>query len=91
MLKYQKWVVALVLLLALWLVAREVARAAGDARWRQLVDVLPMYALVTFGAYSLATIALSVMAVADCPAAAKELDAQVIAAKADLRAKGLTL
>ncbi|TYZ69030.1 hypothetical protein PybrP1_011016 [[Pythium] brassicae (nom. inval.)] len=91
MLKYQKWVAALVLLLALWLVAREVARAAGDARWEQLVDVLPIYALVTFGAYSLATIALSVMAVEDCPAAAKELDAQVVEAKADLRAKGLAL
>ncbi|TYZ65272.1 hypothetical protein PybrP1_013052 [[Pythium] brassicae (nom. inval.)] len=36
-------------------------------------------------------VASTAMAVEDCPAAAKELDAQVVAAKADLRAKGLEL
>lgn len=90
MLKYQKWIVAFVLLLALWLLAREIAAANADARFLQIVNVLPMYALVTFGAYSLAAIALSVMSVEDCPAAAKELDAQVLEAKVDLKKKGFT-
>lgn len=92
MLKYQKWVAAFVLLLALWLLARDYAakNLGDDARFLQIVNVLPMYALVSFGAYSLAVIALSVMSVEDCPAAAKELDLQVIEAKADLKKKGFT-
>lgn len=91
MLKYQKWVAAFVLLLVLWLLARDYAvKNVGDARFLQIVNVLPMYALVSFGAYSLAVIALSVMSVEDCPAAAKELDTQVIEAKADLKRKGFT-
>lgn len=91
MLKYQKWVAAFVLLLALWLLARNyAAKNLGDTRFLQIVNVLPMYALVSFGAYSLSVIALSVMSVEDCPAAAKELDAQVIEAKADLKKKGFT-
>jgi|UniRef100_K3WSJ7 dolichyl-phosphate mannosyltransferase polypeptide 3 len=89
MLKYQKWVVAFVVLLTLWLLARGYAATqVEDARVLQIVNVLPVYALVSFGAYSLAVIALSVMAVEDCPVASKELDAQVLEAKADLAKRG---
>lgn len=89
MLKYQKWVVAFVALLTLWLLARDYAAThVADARFLQIATVLPMYALVSFGAYSLAVIALSVMSIKDCPAASKELDAQVLEAKADLKKKG---
>jgi dolichyl-phosphate mannosyltransferase polypeptide 3 len=89
MLKYQKWLVAFVALLTLWLL---LLRLAGDhvqdPRVLQVVTVLPMYALVTFGAYSLGAIALSVMAVQDFPEASKELDRQVAEAKVDLAKKG---
>ncbi|ETK82537.1 hypothetical protein F441_12321 [Phytophthora nicotianae CJ01A1] len=89
MLKYQKWLAAFVVLLALWLLLlRYAADHAQDTRVLQVVTALPMYALVTFGAYSLGVIALSVMAVQDCPDAAKELDRQVVEAKADLTKKG---
>ncbi|RLN94235.1 hypothetical protein BBJ28_00007762 [Nothophytophthora sp. Chile5] len=89
MLKYQKWLVAFVLLLFLWLLLlRYATDRVADPRVLQVVNVLPMYALVSFGAYSLASIALSVMAVQDFPEASKELDRQVIEAKAELTKKG---
>ncbi|RLN10848.1 hypothetical protein BBJ28_00010051 [Nothophytophthora sp. Chile5] len=89
MLKYQKWLVAFVLLLSLWLLLlRYATDHVADPRVLQVVNVLPMYALVSFGAYSLAAIALSVMAVQDFPEASKELDRQVIEAKAELTKKG---
>lgn len=92
MLKYQKWLAVFVVLLALWLLLLLLLRYASDhaqdPRVLQVVTALPMYALVSFGAYSLAVIALSVMAVQDFPEASKELDRQVIDAKADLSKKG---
>ena len=48
-----------------------------------------MYALICFGAYSLGTIGLSLMAVRDCPEASKELDKQIKEAKEDLRRRGI--
>lgn len=89
MLKYQQWLAGLSAFLALWLLLRAYAAEwAGDARVLQVVDVLPLYALVSFGAYSLAVIALSVMKVRDFPEAAKELDRQVVEAKEDLKRRG---
>ncbi|TMW69260.1 hypothetical protein Poli38472_001416 [Pythium oligandrum] len=92
MLKYQKWLTTLVVFLSLWLfLCKYTSEQVADPRVFQVVQVLPMYALVSFGAYSLAVIALSVMAVTDCPEAAKELDRQVLEAKEDLRKKGMKL
>ncbi|GLE02125.1 hypothetical protein PINS_up010963 [Pythium insidiosum] len=92
MLKYQKWLVSFVIALLAWLALIKISTdVLVDPRISQIVFVLPMYALVTFGAYSLAVIAMSVMAVTDCPDAAKELDQQVVEAKADLRKKGMQL
>ncbi|KAF4315455.1 hypothetical protein BBO99_00008564 [Phytophthora kernoviae] len=88
MLKYQKWLVAFIALLAVWLLLLRYASEQADPRVLQVVNMLPMYALVSFGAYSLGVIALSVMAVQDFPEASKELDRQVIEAKADLAKKG---
>ncbi|DBA01717.1 TPA: hypothetical protein N0F65_010127 [Lagenidium giganteum] len=92
MLKYQKWVVALVVLFALWLaLCKYVAALVPDARVLQVVQMLPMYALVSFGAYSLAVIGINVISIEDCVDASKELDVQVKDAKEDLRKKGMKL
>ncbi|KAL3663224.1 hypothetical protein V7S43_011633 [Phytophthora oleae] len=89
MFKYQKWLAAFVVLLAVWLLLlRYVTDHVRDPHVLQVVMALPMYAIVSFGAYSLAVIALSVMAVQDFPEASKELDRQVVEAKADLAKKG---
>jgi dolichyl-phosphate mannosyltransferase polypeptide 3 len=92
MLKYQKWLAALTAFFALWWLLRAyVSASVGDTRVLQVVNVLPLYALVCFGAYSLGTIALSVMSVQDFPEASKELDQQVVEAKADLKRRGFNL
>lgn len=88
MLKYQKWLTALIVLFALW---RVLCNYLVDQRLLQIAHVLPMYLLVVFGAYSLAVIAFSVMNVTDCPEASKELERQVLEAKEDLRKKGMKL
>lgn len=56
---------------------------------KDVVYILPMYGLICFGAYSLGTIGLSLMAVRDCPEASKELDQQIKEAKKDLKRKGI--
>ena len=61
----------------------------GTKPVKEVVHILPMYALICFGAYSLGTIGLSLMAVRDCPNAAKELDKQIKEAKEDLRRRGI--
>ncbi|CEG50041.1 Dolichol-phosphate mannosyltransferase, subunit 3 [Plasmopara halstedii] len=89
MLKYQKWLCASVVLLALWLLLLHNAnKYVQDELMVQMVKALPVLGLISFGVYSLAIIALSVMAVQDVPEAAKELDRQVLEAKSDLAKKG---
>ena len=89
MLKYQKWLVAGVALLTLWLsLLQYVSNHALDPHVVTVVKALPLLAVVSFGVYSLAVITLSVMAVQDFPEASKELDEHVVAAKLDLAKKG---
>lgn len=89
MLKYQKWLAAFAVLLTLWLLLLQYASdQAKDPHMLQVVMALPIYALLSYGAYSLAVIAFSVMAVQDFPEAAKELENQVVEARADLIKKG---
>ena len=59
-----------------------------DEKILKIVELLPMYAVVTFGAYSLATIGINLIAVKDCPEAAAELEKEIILAKEDLKGKG---
>lgn len=52
---------------------------------------MPVYLLVVFGCYSLATVGYRVATFNDCEDAAKELQAQIKEAKADLKKKGLKM
>jgi dolichyl-phosphate mannosyltransferase polypeptide 3 len=92
MLKYQKWLIFFIVFFFVWLgICKFSSEYIVNPRIQQIAFVLPMYLLVTFGAYSLAVIALNVMAVSDCVEAAKELDEEVKQAKEDLRKKGMNL
>ena len=57
--------------------------------YREVVWPMPVYLLVVFGCYSLATVGYRVATFNDCDEAAKELQAQIIEARADLQRKGL--
>ncbi|XP_036395594.1 dolichol-phosphate mannosyltransferase subunit 3 [Megalops cyprinoides] len=57
--------------------------------YREVVWPMPVYFLVAFGCYSLATVGYRVATFNDCEEAAKELQAQIQEAKSDLVKKGL--
>uniref|UniRef100_A0A0E9SWG7 Dolichol-phosphate mannosyltransferase subunit 3 n=1 Tax=Anguilla anguilla TaxID=7936 RepID=A0A0E9SWG7_ANGAN len=57
--------------------------------YREMVWPMPVYLLVVFGCYSLATVGHRVAAFNDCEEAAKELQSQIIEAREDLEKKGL--
>ncbi|KAJ8354816.1 hypothetical protein SKAU_G00223830 [Synaphobranchus kaupii] len=57
--------------------------------YREVVWPMPVYLLMVFGCYSLATVGYRVATFNDCEDAAKELQAQIIEARADLEKKGL--
>ncbi|KAF4100688.1 hypothetical protein G5714_018884 [Onychostoma macrolepis] len=58
---------------------------------RELAWPMPVYLLVVFGCYSLATVGYRVATFNDCENAAKELQAQIKEAKEDLKKKGLKI
>ncbi|KAM4690199.1 dolichol-phosphate mannosyltransferase subunit 3 [Rhinophrynus dorsalis] len=58
--------------------------------FKQVIWPLPVYLLVTFGCYSLATIGYRVATFNDCEDAARELQDQIKEAKKDLAKKGLS-
>ncbi|KAG0233022.1 dolichol-phosphate mannosyltransferase subunit 3 [Mortierella sp. GBAus27b] len=56
-----------------------------------ILPVLPWWALVSFGAYSLGNIGYHVLTFRDCPEAFDELQIQIAQAQSDLRSKGVTI
>ena len=74
--------------LAVWVGAMRLDLDDGHA---QIVETLPLWILVAFGAYSLASIALALISFNDCQAAVEELDEDIKKARADLAGrKGFT-
>ncbi|KAL7747287.1 hypothetical protein RI367_007341 [Sorochytrium milnesiophthora] len=57
----------------------------------EIVPALPLWVIVSFGAYSLGTIGLGLMTFGDCPEAHCELMQEVAQAKADLKSKRITI
>jgi len=57
----------------------------------QLIPVLPWWLLVSFGAYSLASLGWGLLTFRDCLDAYYELTAEISEAKNDLRAKGVNV
>ncbi|KAF9088911.1 hypothetical protein BGX29_003562 [Mortierella sp. GBA35] len=55
------------------------------------LPVLPWWALVSFGAYSLGNIGYHVLTFRDCPEAFDELQVQIAEAQRDLRSKGVSI
>uniref|UniRef100_A0A8C4R4B7 Dolichol-phosphate mannosyltransferase subunit 3 n=1 Tax=Eptatretus burgeri TaxID=7764 RepID=A0A8C4R4B7_EPTBU len=51
------------------------------SQWLQLVWAMPAYLLVCFGCWALATVGIRLSSFRDCPEAAEELRAEVVAAR----------
>ena len=56
----------------------------------QVVATLPLWSIVAFGAYSLASIGISLCTFRDCPQAFVELDKDINTSRARLQKKGFT-
>ncbi|NWT76485.1 DPM3 mannosyltransferase, partial [Prunella himalayana] len=66
-------------------------RLQPPAPLRQALLPLPVYLLVAFACYSLATVGYRLATFNDCEEAAAELQEHIRAARADLRRRGLRL
>ncbi|CAN6674802.1 hypothetical protein TRVA0_066S00188 [Trichomonascus vanleenenianus] len=63
----------------------------GKTIQNEIIPVLPFWALVTFGSYSLASLGWGVLTFKDKEAKYKELLLQIDQAKKELRAKGVDI
>lgn len=92
MTKLMEWLFGLSVLGAVWAsVTFDLFGLKLPETYRQLAWPMPLYLLVSFGCYSLATVGYRVATFNDCEEAAKELQEQIKEAKEDLRKKGLKI
>ncbi|XP_053331490.1 dolichol-phosphate mannosyltransferase subunit 3 [Spea bombifrons] len=90
MTKLAQWLLGLVLLGTAWgALTFDLLGLKIPAPCWQVVWPFPVYLLVAFGCYSLATIGYRVATFNDCETAAHELQEQIKEAKKDLSRKGL--
>ncbi|KAL1255214.1 hypothetical protein QQF64_013275 [Cirrhinus molitorella] len=92
MTKLLEWLLGVSLIGMAWgLVTFDLLDLQLPPQYRELAWPMPVYLLVAFGCYSLATVGYRVATFNDCEDAAKELQAQIKEAKADLKKKGLKI
>ncbi|KAF7210961.1 dolichol-phosphate mannosyltransferase subunit 3 [Nothobranchius furzeri] len=92
MTKLMQWLLGASLLGTVWaLVTFDLLELSLPRVYREIAWPMPLYLLVTFGCYSLATVGFRVATFNDCDEAARELQEQITEAKEDLRKKGLKL
>ncbi|OCT69615.1 dolichol-phosphate mannosyltransferase subunit 3 [Xenopus laevis] len=92
MTKLAQWLVALSLLGAAWVSLNfNLLGLDLPLPLQQVIWPLPVYVLVTFGCFSLATVGYRLATFNDCEEAARELHQQISEAHRDLTLKGLRL
>ncbi|XP_037548821.1 dolichol-phosphate mannosyltransferase subunit 3 [Nematolebias whitei] len=92
MTKLMQWLFVVLLLGAVWtLVTFDLLDLSLPRTYREVAWPMPVYLLVSFGCFSLATVGYRVATFNDCEEAARELQEQIKEAKEDLRKKGLKL
>ncbi|KAJ1555121.1 hypothetical protein HK096_008746 [Nowakowskiella sp. JEL0078] len=83
---------ALALFFIMWAFLLYFSMAASSPQWfADLVPVVPLWLLVTFGSYSLGNLGWALVTFRDCVDAHRELVAEIQFAKDDLRKNGLQL
>ncbi|KAL0962553.1 hypothetical protein UPYG_G00341650 [Umbra pygmaea] len=92
MTKLLEWVFGVLLLGVAWaLMTFDLLDLKIPGTYREVAWPMPVYLLVVFGCYSLATVGYRVATFNDCEEASIELQAQIMEAKEDLRRKGLKM
>ncbi|KAJ0055062.1 hypothetical protein NL108_008981 [Boleophthalmus pectinirostris] len=92
MTKLVEWLVGVTVILVAWaVVSFDLLELRLPDTYREVAWPMPLYLLVSFGCYSLATVGYRVATFNDCDEAARELQEQIKEAKEDLRKKGLKM
>ncbi|KAK7898878.1 hypothetical protein WMY93_019731 [Mugilogobius chulae] len=92
MTKLVEWLVGVSVVLVAWaVVSFDLLELSLPDTYREVAWPMPLYLLVSFGCYSLATVGYRVATFNDCEEAAKELQEQIKEAKEDLRKRGLKI
>uniref|UniRef100_A0A3B3Z9X8 Dolichol-phosphate mannosyltransferase subunit 3 n=1 Tax=Periophthalmus magnuspinnatus TaxID=409849 RepID=A0A3B3Z9X8_9GOBI len=92
MTKLVEWLVGVTVVLVGWaVVSFDLLDLRLPDTYREVAWPMPLYLLVSFGCYSLATVGYRVATFNDCEEAARELQEQIKEAKEDLRKKGLKM
>ncbi|XP_029976532.1 dolichol-phosphate mannosyltransferase subunit 3 [Salarias fasciatus] len=92
MTKLLQWLFGVSLVGLVWAVVTfDLLELSLPRPYREVAWPMPLYLLVSFGCYSLATVGYRVATFNDCEEAAKELQEQIKEAKEDLRRKGLKM
>ncbi|KAM9823660.1 dolichol-phosphate mannosyltransferase subunit 3 [Neosynchiropus ocellatus] len=92
MTKLVEWLIGVSLVVVVWaLVTFDLLNLKVPLLYREVAWPMPLYLLVTFGCYSLATVGYRVATFNDCEEAALELQQQIKEAHQDLKKKGLKL
>ncbi|KAM3596321.1 uncharacterized protein V6R79_012359 [Siganus canaliculatus] len=92
MTKLLEWLFGVSAVAVVWaLVTFDLLDLSLPQTYREVAWPMPLYLLVSFGCYSLATVGYRVATFNDCEEAAKELQEQIKEAREDLRKKGLKM
>lgn len=92
MTKLVEWLLGVSLVGALWaLVSFDLLDLSLPQTYREVAWPMPLYLLVSFGCFSLATVGYRVATFNDCEEAAKELKEQIKEAQEDLKKRGLKM
>ncbi|XP_019958071.1 dolichol-phosphate mannosyltransferase subunit 3 [Paralichthys olivaceus] len=92
MTKLLEWLLGVAVVVAVWaVVSFDLLDLSLPLAYREVAWPMPLYLLVSFGCYSLATVGYRVATFNDCEEAARELQEQIREAKEDLRRKGLKM
>ncbi|KAF0024578.1 dolichol-phosphate mannosyltransferase subunit 3 [Scophthalmus maximus] len=92
MTKLQQWLLGVSLVVAVWAVVTfDLLDLRLSRTYREVAWPMPLYLLVSFGCYSLATVGYRLATFNDCEEAALELQQQIQEAREDLRKRGLNM
>ncbi|TRY74319.1 hypothetical protein DNTS_032020 [Danionella cerebrum] len=92
MTKLLEWLLGVSVIGIAWgLVTFDLLDLHVPSQYKELAWPMPVYLLVVFGCYSLATVGYRVATFNDCEDAARELQTQIKEAKVDLQKLGLKM
>lgn len=92
MTKLLEWLFGVSVVVAAWaLVTFDLLDLSLPQTYREVAWPMPLYLLVSFGCYALATVGYRLATFNDCEEASKELQRQIKEAREDLKRKGLKM